>query len=122
MTTILIIEDEDFIRNNIRDLLSLEGYEVVMASNGLDGMHYVERQPPDLILCDILMPELDGYEVFTRLRNQPETAAIPFVFLTAIADKESMEQGMEMGADGYIRKPFSIEELLTVVRSQLRGK
>jgi CheY-like chemotaxis protein len=112
MKKILLIEDNDDIRENTCELLELEGYEVVPATDGRAGMLLAQERLPDIILCDIMMPQADGYEVFRELKATPSTAAIPFIFLTANSENTEMEAAMRLGADGYIRKPFSPEELL----------
>lgn len=120
MTKILVIEDEAFVRGNIIMLLELENYEVRGAENGLIGVQLAEEQPPDLIICDIMMPQLDGYGVLNSLRNNPSTATVPFIFLTAKTAKEDLRQGMELGASDYLEKPFSREELLKAIQTQIK--
>jgi CheY-like chemotaxis protein len=115
MKTILIIEDNDDIRENTCELLELEGYLVLTATDGLTGITAAQEWLPDIIFCDIMMPLADGFEVFRTLKELQPTAAIPFVFLTANAEKREMESGMSLGADGYICKPFSPEELLATL-------
>ena len=119
MTHILVIEDDEAILQNIIDVLELEGYETASATNGAVGINLARRELPDLILCDIMMPIFDGYDVLRELRQDPITAEIPFIFLTALTDRNSMRQGMEMGADDYIPKPFSSEEMLTAIETRL---
>jgi signal transduction histidine kinase len=116
---ILVIEDEAAILNNILEMLELEGFEVIGAENGLAGVRRAREHKPDLIICDITMPELDGYEVLVLLRSDPATVAIPFIFLTARADRPFMRHGMELGADDYLTKPFSLGELRSAVASRL---
>lgn len=115
MKTILLIEDNEDIRENTCELLELEGYHVLSAMNGGIGLAYAKEFLPDIVLCDIMMPVTNGYEVFLELKALPLTAAIPFIFLTANAENRDMENGMQLGADGYIRKPFSPEELLEML-------
>lgn len=122
MTTILVIEDQAFVRENIVDLLIAENYEVLEAENGLVGVELAEAKRPDLILCDVMMPQLDGYGVLERLRENPETATIPFIFLTAKADRTDMRQGMNLGADDYLIKPFSAVELLEAIQARFKQK
>lgn len=119
MVRILIIEDEDSIRENISETLELEGYDVLSAENGLSGVALAQEYIPDLIICDIMMNELDGYGVLKKLHETPETAAIPFIFVTARADRNSVRQGMQLGADDYITKPFTPVELLEAVTARL---
>ncbi|QEM02572.1 response regulator [Mucilaginibacter rubeus] len=115
MRTILLIEDNDDIRENTCELLELEGYKVISALNGERGMLLAAQRLPDLILCDIMMPGPDGYEVFNGLHANPLTANIPFIFLTASAETKEVAAGLKMGACGYIRKPFGPEELFEAI-------
>ena len=119
MKNILIIEDSNDIRENTSEVLVLSGYNVLQAADGSEGIQIANREKPDLILCDIMMPELDGYGVLTALSKNPETASIPFVFLTARAEREDFRKGMEMGADDYLTKPFNDIELLSAIESRL---
>lgn len=122
MAKILLIEDEAPIRANLRRFLTLEGYQVVEASNGSEGLAAISVQHPDLILCDVMMPELDGFGLLGRLRSDPATAAIPFVFVTASAEKGDLERGRELGADEYVTKPFNLPELLALVKRRLGNR
>ncbi len=122
MTTILIIEDEAPIRENLRQLLRLEGYQVLEAADGVSGIETVRTTHPDLILCDILMPGVDGYGVLAELRSTPDLAAIPFIFLTASANLEDRTQALKRGADDYLIKPFKIADLLAAIKRQLDKK
>lgn len=115
MKTILIIEDNLEIRENTCEILDLEGYNVIAAANGAIGLELAKENLPDMILCDIFMPKLNGYEVFEELKKDANTKNIPFVFLTASADKYEVETGLGMGADGYIRKPFEHDELMNQI-------
>jgi len=119
MTTILVIEDEEPIRENLVTLLEAEGYEVISAANGRVGVQLARQHLPDLILCDILMPELDGYGVYRELRQDPVTATIPFIFLTARANLTDVRAGMALGADDYLTKPFTREEVLQAIATRL---
>src|SRR5688500_4144252 len=112
MTLILVIEDSDSIRSNIAEILEYEDFTMIQAENGKVGVQRAQESLPDLIICDIMMPELDGYGVLLELRSQTVTATIPFIFLTAKADRESMRLGMVSGADDYLTKPFTSSELL----------
>src|SRR5687767_9896639 len=103
---ILLIEDNVEMAENISTILELAKYDVTHASNGKVGVDLAQRNHPDLILCDVMMPELDGYGVLHILNNNPDTASIPFIFLTAKADKTDFRAGMNLGADDYITKPF----------------
>src|ERR1700712_1641885 len=119
---ILIIEDNDDIRENVIEILELAGYTVSSASNGKEGVELAFKDVPDIILCDIMMPELDGYGVLYMLSKRPETIAIPFIFLTAKAEHFDRRKGMEMGADDYLTKPFDGMELLSAIESRLKKK
>lgn len=119
MKTILVIEDEPTIREIITEFLEDVDFKVISAENGARGIELAVAHTPDLILCDIMMPELDGYGVLAQLRSQPQMTTVPFVFLSAKADKPDMRQGMELGADDYVTKPFTRAELLNAVHSRL---
>ncbi len=120
MVKVLVIEDEMEIRANLIELLALEGYDIMGADNGITGLIGAMEHQPDLILCDVMMPELDGYDVLSALRQEPETASIPFIFLTALADKGDIRQGMALGADDYLTKPFTCMEVLGAVETRLQ--
>lgn len=122
MTKILVIEDEHLVRENIVERLEAEDYDTVSAENGLDGVLLAQEHRPDLIICDVMMPEIDGYGVLSVLRKEPVTATIPFIFLTAKADKMDLRYGMELGADDYLTKPFTKTELLGAIATQLEKK
>lgn len=119
MAKILVIEDEESIRENILDLLEAENFEGIGAINGKVGIKLANEQIPDLILCDMMMPEVDGHGVLKALRSEPLTATIPFIFLTAKADKSDIRTGMEQGADDYITKPCTPQELLKAIAIRL---
>lgn len=119
---IQIIEDNDDIRESIIEILELANYEVISANNGKTGIELASQHLPDLILCDIMMPELDGYGVLYVLGKNPQTSNIPFIFLTAKAERIDMRKGMEMGADDYLTKPFDDMELLNAVESRLNKR
>ncbi|MGA9377677.1 MAG: response regulator [Phormidium sp.] len=120
MTKILIIEDEEGIRENMLELLNGENFEAIAVENGSKGVQLAKEKHPDLIICDISMPELDGYGVLQALRSEPTTAMIPFIFLTALADKANNRKGMELGADDYITKPCRPVELLNAIDTRLK--
>lgn len=119
MNKILVIEDDINVRENVLDLLASEGYNLISAENGIIGLQLAQAEMPDLILCDVMMPELDGYGVLKLLRQNPTTAIIPLIFLTAKSDKTDFRQGMEMGADDYLIKPFTRGELLAAITCRL---
>lgn len=121
-TSILIIEDNDDIRESTTEILELANYQVYHADNGKTGVELAIKHLPDIILCDIMMPELDGYGVLFLLGKTPETSTIPFIFLTAKAERVDMRKGMEMGADDYLTKPFDDVELLNAIESRLQKK
>lgn len=117
---ILIIEDNEEVRDNLEDILQLSGYETDSAPNGKIGIEKALSNPPDLILCDVMMPELDGFGTLSILSRKPATADVPFIFLTAMAEKSDRRRGMLMGAEDYITKPFYKDELLQVVETRLQ--
>jgi len=117
--TILLIEDNPEMSENIANILELERYRVLTAANGKTGVAMAQEHHPDLILCDIMMPELDGYGVFHVLGKDDNTSSIPFIFLTAKADKSEIRTGMNLGADDYITKPFEGSDLLKVIEVRL---
>lgn len=119
MKKILIIEDEEFIRYNLIELLKTEDFDAIAAEDGRSGLKLAAEATPDLILCDVMMPELDGYEVLKCLRRNPATATIPFIFLTAKDTKADIRQGMELGADDYLSKPFTRAELMGAIATRL---
>lgn len=116
---ILVVEDHDLLLVAIRDVLEMEGYQVITAGDGLEALETMENFTPDLIVADISMPRMDGYQFFEAVRSRPEWVPIPFVFLTARAEREDRLKGKEMGAEDYLVKPFDPPELLIVVRSRI---
>jgi two-component system, OmpR family, alkaline phosphatase synthesis response regulator PhoP len=116
---ILVIEDEPQIRENIKEILDITGFTVITAVNGFSGLQIAKSALPDLILCDIMMPELDGYAVLQELRQDLITARLPLIFLTARVNRNDLRQGMELGADDYLTKPFEADELLRAIYSRL---
>ncbi|GAB4414124.1 MAG: hypothetical protein OHK0039_21700 [Bacteroidia bacterium] len=120
MKKILLIEDNPDMRDNTSEILELADYSVLTASNGKEGVALAKTEKPDLIICDIMMPELDGFGVLRMLDKNPETAAIPFIFLTAKAEKSDFRKGMNLGADDYITKPFDDVELLDAIEMRLK--
>ncbi len=119
MTRVLVIEDDKNIRGDILELLEGEGFGASGAGNGLAGVAAARADLPDLILCDIMMPGLDGFGVLDELSQDPVTATIPFIFLTAMADKSDVRRGMELGADDYLTKPVGQAELLKAIEARL---
>ena len=118
--TILLIEDNKDMRENTSEILALSKYKVLTAKNGKEGVEFAQKNKPDLIICDIMMPVLDGYGVLHSLSKNEETAGIPFIFLTAKAERSDFRKGMEMGADDYLTKPFDDIELLNAVESRMK--
>jgi diguanylate cyclase len=119
MKTILVIEDDPAIRNNISMILKSQGFTILQAEDGLTGIELALGAAPDLIVCDIMLPEISGYEILERLRQVPDSAITPFIFLTALADRSDMRQGMNLGADDYLTKPFTSQELIGAVNARL---
>jgi CRP-like cAMP-binding protein len=120
MKTILVIEDNNDVRENIAEILELSQFNVLTAENGKIGVRLAQEQQPDLIICDVMMPELDGFGVLHILSQNPATAKIPFIFLTAKADKTDFRKGMSLGADDYLTKPFDDVELLNTIDIRLK--
>lgn len=116
---ILVIEDDDLVRDGVVELLSEEGFQMFNADNGLDGLRLAQKVLPDLIICDIMMPGLNGYQVLDALQQDQETALIPFIFLTAKSDRSDFRLSMQLGADDFITKPFRSEELKHAVMTRL---
>ncbi|MCX5964897.1 MAG: EAL domain-containing protein [Cyanobacteria bacterium] len=122
MSTILIIEDEPQIRKNIQQILDLEGFSTITAEDGLEGLHLAEKHQPDMIICDIMMPNLDGHGLIELLRQKPLTANIPFIFLTAKAENHDLREGMELGADDYLIKPFKSDQLIRAICTRFKKR
>lgn len=119
MKNILVIEDDLNIRESISELLTIKNYSITQASDGIEGLHYAKKINPDLILCDIMMPGIDGHAVLKELRRKSETANIPFIFLSAKSQMTDIREGMNLGADDYLPKPFKAEDLFKAVESRL---
>lgn len=115
-----MIEDDNDVRENTAEILELANYEVFAAENGRRGVEMARGHKPDLVLCDIMMPELDGYGVLHMLGRDPATAEIPFIFLSAKAERSDVRKGMELGADDYLTKPFEESELLNAIEGRLK--
>lgn len=120
MTKILLIEDNDEIRENIREILELANYQIMTAENGKEGYGLALQVKPELIICDIMMPVLDGYGLLHLINKNDELKSIPFIFLTAKTERGDFRKGMELGADDYITKPFTDIELMTAIESRLK--
>ena len=120
MKNILIIEDNEDIRENVAEILTLSDYKVLTAANGKEGIEAAQKHKPDLIICDIMMPGVDGYGVLHVLHKTPETQNIPFIFLTSKSERSDFRAAMELGADDYITKPFAGNELLNAIESRFR--
>lgn len=118
--TILIIEDDEIIRSIIFNLLELEDFNVISAVDGLSGLLIAQKLQPDLILSDINMPQLDGYSLLKRLRNDLSTAKIPFVFITSNSGEQSRLKALQLGANDYVTKPLKFATLLKVITNQLK--
>lgn len=117
---ILVIEDEESVRANILEILESEDFIAIGAKNGKTGIQEAKNELPDLILCDIMMPDIDGYTVLIELQEDPLTAIIPFIFLTAKTERDDLRLGMELGADDYITKPCTVTELLSAISIRLK--
>lgn len=120
MKTILVIEDEPEMRRNLTTILRLEKFQPIAAGNGRAGVEQARRTRPDLILCDVMMPELDGYGVLQALREDPDLVTVPFIFLTAKGEKPDIRAGMNLGADDYLTKPVAKSDLLNAITARLQ--
>src|SRR3954462_7490623 len=120
MKRILVIDDESWLREMVQLALNQKGYDVIEAGNGAIGIEVARKELPDLILCDVNMEKVDGYLALSSLRNEPTTASIPFILMTGLADNAGMRHGMELGADDYLPKPFTIDALYAAVEARLR--
>ncbi|MBT8394016.1 MAG: response regulator, partial [Bacteroidia bacterium] len=119
MKKVLLIEDDTTLRENTAELLELEKFKVFTAANGKEGLEKAKKELPNVIVCDIMMPKLDGYGVLKGLSNSEKTKYIPFIFLSAKTERKDVRKGMNLGADDYITKPFEEEELITAIESRL---
>lgn len=117
MTTILVIEDEYDVRENLQEILEMEDFNVLTAENGKIGLQIALEQQPDLIICDVMMPELDGYGVISSLRQNLITIKTPFIFLSAKSTDEDREKGLKLGADDYLTKPFTPKQICKAIES-----
>jgi DNA-binding NarL/FixJ family response regulator len=120
MKKILVIEDEPEMRRNLLTILKLEKFRAIEAENGRAGVETAKMEKPDLILCDVMMPEMDGYGVLHALRDDPNTVAIPFIFLTAKGERRDVRSGMNLGADDYLTKPVAKGDLLSAINARLK--
>ena len=121
MDTILIIEDSTDILENLTEFLEMEGYKVLGAKNGKEGVKIAAASVPDLIICDVLMPVMDGHEVLKFLLNTAKTNRIPFIFSTSMSEKIDKAESLRLGADGYIVKPFELDQLLRMVKQWIKS-
>lgn len=119
MKRLLLIEDDVILRENTAELLELSDFEVITAPNGKIGIELAKHQLPDIVVCDIMMPEVDGYGVLEALAQDVATRYIPFIFLSAKTERKDVRKGMDMGADDYITKPFTEDELISAIDSRL---
>ncbi len=119
MATVLVIEDDPIILTNTLEILELEGFTVIGAENGADGVERAQESMPDLVLCDVLMPKLDGYGVLKALRSSPILSNIPLVFVSASPREEILAASVKLGASDYLMKPFRASELLKIIRKHL---
>jgi DNA-binding NarL/FixJ family response regulator len=122
MKTILVIEDHADMRRNIVTILEMENFRVVSAADGRAGVTQAQLHRPDIILCDVMMPELDGYGVLAELRKDPGSAAVPFIFLTAKGERRDVRAGMNLGADDYLSKPVTASDLLAAIDARLQRR
>lgn len=120
MSSVLIIEDDAYYRNSIKLILEMEGYDVHTAENGSIGINKIVENRPDLIICDIIMPHFDGHSVLEYIKNNSDIADIPFIFVSALSERTDVRRGMSEGADDYLTKPFSAEELIAAVSGRLQ--
>jgi hypothetical protein len=119
MDKLLVIEDELILRENLKELLSIHGYDVSTACDGEEGLHAIKSMNPSLVICDVRMPKLNGYELFEEVQNMPESF-MPFLFLSAKVDHEDIRKGMNLGADDYLTKPVNKIDLLAAVETRLK--
>ena len=122
MCSILIVEDDKLVRDNLNYLLSNEGYTVIQAKDGLQAFEFVSESAPDLIISDIHMPNMSGFDLFKKLKNKTETESIPVIFITADTRLEKLQEGTSLGEADYLTKPYDLEELLEAVYTKLLGR
>lgn len=119
MKKILVIDDDEHLRSNLLDVLGFEGYEALGAENGRQGIQFAQEFQPDLIICDITMPLMDGFEVITTLCQNPQTSGIPIILLSAHKDQASVQKGLRLGAVAHLPKPYNLSDLLTTVHTHV---
>lgn len=119
MEKLLVIEDELILRENLKELLTIHGYEVATATDGEEGLHAIKLTKPDLVICDIRMPKLNGYELFEEVKSMPESF-MPFLFLSAKVEQADVRKGMNLGADDYLTKPINKTDLLAAIQTRLK--
>jgi CheY-like chemotaxis protein len=119
MKKVLVVEDDESFRSVLLDLLSFEGYEAIEACNGREGLLSAQKHQPHLIICDLMMPGMNGFEVIRELRQDSQTASIPVIILSAFSDEAAVQQGLQLGAVAYLTKPYSLDEFLAAIRSQI---
>lgn len=122
MTHILIVEDNIEVLESTAELLELEGFKITTATNGKEGLDQIIRDIPDVIICDIVMPEMDGLELLEELDKRPEFSTILFIFFSAKSEKGDIRNGIDMGADDYLTKPFELEDLLQSIENSLQKR
>ena len=122
LATVLVIEDDPFILTNTLEILELEGFTVIAAEDGAEGIERAQSHKPDLVLCDVLMPKLDGYGVLKALRASPDTSEIPLVFVSATPREDILAASIKLGASDYLSKPFRASDLLSVIRKHLSSR
>ena len=122
MKKVLIIDDASGVRHGTAEILEFEGFEVLEADNGRVGVEMARKHYPDVVICDIMMSELDGFGVLKELRSNPDTSSMPFIFLSAKSTKADIDKGLQAGADAYLTKPFTVEELIEAVNARLRRR
>lgn len=122
MTRVLVIEDDEKIQESLLDLLELRKYQVYVAGNGREGIRLAEEHQPDVILCDVMMSNLNGFSVLQAIRAIPLLAKTPFIFLSALSEQKYIDMGLNQGADRYIIKPFRAEDLFTILEESIKAK
>ncbi len=119
MKKVLLVDDEASLRDNIVEVLTLEGFDAISSTDGKEGYEKAISNLPDIIICDVMMPVMDGTEMFLKIKSNELTRNIPFIFLTALVDRFDQKKGIELGANGYLEKPFTIESLLKIIRANI---